>query len=1386
MRNLSLISDTVCDIDVQSSAIPQHPRSARLCSDSDTGNVYIADVAQGTVCCITSNNQVLWTENLMQSSGDCLDSDSCIADIAFLQENEALCVSSSSGQLLLVSSPTDVQEIGRLEEGIACSAWSPDQEFLAICTTARQLTIMSKDWEVLAEESLDATLEPIEDPDRSPGVDLQIGGASIIWSGDGKYFATVCSSSAEGNEACNLKVWDREGCELHAVGAAPQGLHCVLAWQPNGRHLYAAHTLAEHHRVVLYETNGLEHGGFDVPTSGTLTQLSWSSDSELLAVVLSEAPAHNSKGHKDIVQIWHRSNWHWYLKQEQVYPGGRGVRVCWDEVVPLRLHICSGLTWYRQVELYMDRCVSNNGTAAVVDGNTVLINPLQRALVPPPMCAVALQFPGPVQCLAFGEHEGCEVLAGVTSSGELAVLQAKEGDLWEPTTEAELDQLEADGLHHPTLHPHLTPLDSPLGHTAIIRCAVWLSGTSLLLVGSPSLETGKTACDHRDILIRLDVSWGHLQTAAITGTSRAAGSIKLAVRAAEGGALLQMQDGSLWLFGQAGQGLTPCDPQASFPVPCPFMVPTPLVALQQLGGDAAPAVGLSDGGQLYWGSSPIQGACTSVAVRGEGPGGPFLLFTTRGSVLHTVPFALLGLQAAKPLPAKTAVPANKGVGAGKYKNLYTAMHAAMRPQGAQQARGVTTRAVEQGSRLVAAPPQGCRVVLQMPRGNLEGICPRVLVLAGIAAHLQAHEYGEAFELTSNNRVDLNVLVDYNWPDFLHHADDFVKEVQYDQDIVDLLAGLKPESVTAEGGLYAAALPPAPQLPHTDALSSFTPAADGLQAVEDLPQAKKVELVATAVRTALLAGPGGQGRSLRPILTSYAVVGELEGALATVKQVKESQLASGGNADSATTDGVDDSDDLAAPVGKSTQLTAEQGLKHLLLTVDVERLYRTALGMYDVQLAYMVVAHSQRDPGEYLMELQHLVAAPSAYLRHHAMDMHLGRFDKALQHLVAAGPEHFPKALQLARAKGLLRILLQLVGDNLDNRKEVLVVYGEVLSQRNLQEDSAVAFTAAGDLPRALESYKAAGHWQMALTLAGRLGWGEGQVRRLAAELVEALTCMQHLPAAAALAVQYLADVDNGVSLLTQAREWREALRIAYKHNREDLVSTVVAPASAEAAANAVSDVREERERVAKYLTRLKEVRHKRSAMEAALAAEDDEAQPSGRDFDDTASEASSAVSGMSAYARSTTTAATMATGASTHPASTVGGKKPYKRKQKKDKGGRIRQGSPEEERALGQHIAALAPSPKQLTETSQLTELLTLLGHESDARVLQQQLSLLLTEQQAAQQYISDNPPPEPPSHLQHHQNSQATRTQACPDAVDWKWDILRPASLSRHNIPTI
>ena len=83
--------------------------------------------------------------------------------------------------------------------------------------------------------------------------------------------------------------------------------------------------------------------------AGSLNQMAWSSNSELLAVVLSAASSSSQASHKDIMQVWHRSNWHWYLKQEQVYSSAQGLRVCWDEVAPFRLHICSGVGWYKQV-----------------------------------------------------------------------------------------------------------------------------------------------------------------------------------------------------------------------------------------------------------------------------------------------------------------------------------------------------------------------------------------------------------------------------------------------------------------------------------------------------------------------------------------------------------------------------------------------------------------------------------------------------------------------------------------------------------------------------------------------------------------------------------------------------------------------------------------------------------------------------------------------------------------------------------------------------------------------------------------------------------------------------------------------------------------------------
>ena len=63
---------------------------------------------------------------------------------------------------------------------------------------------------------------------------------------------------------------------------------------------------------------------------------------------------------------------------------------------------------------------------------------------------------------------------------------------------------------------------------------------------------------------------------------------------------------------------------------------------------------------------------------------------------------------------------------------------AVRPTAAHAAASsIVTRAVEAGAQLLAAPPHDVRVIMQLPRGNLETVAPRALVLAAIADSLQA-------------------------------------------------------------------------------------------------------------------------------------------------------------------------------------------------------------------------------------------------------------------------------------------------------------------------------------------------------------------------------------------------------------------------------------------------------------------------------------------------------------------------------------------------------------------------------------------------------------------------------------------------------------------------
>ena len=65
----------------------------------------------------------------------------------------------------------------------------------------------------------------------------------------------------------------------------------------------------------------------------------------------------------------------------------------------------------------------------------------------------------------------------------------------------------------------------------------------------------------------------------------------------------------------------------------------------------------------------------------------------------------------------------------------------------------------------------------MPRGNLEGIQPRILLLKTVVRLIKKVRYGKAFKLLRQHKLDINLLYDVDPENFLKSMNKFVKQVK---------------------------------------------------------------------------------------------------------------------------------------------------------------------------------------------------------------------------------------------------------------------------------------------------------------------------------------------------------------------------------------------------------------------------------------------------------------------------------------------------------------------------------------------------------------------------------------------------------------------------------
>uniref|UniRef100_A0A8C1Q8N6 Elongator complex protein 1 n=1 Tax=Cyprinus carpio TaxID=7962 RepID=A0A8C1Q8N6_CYPCA len=470
----------------------------------------------------------------------------------------------------------------------------------------------------------------------------------------------------------------------------------------------------------------------------------------------------------------------------------------------------------------------------------------------------------------------------------------------------------------------------------------------------------------------------------------------------------------------------------------------------------------------------------------------------------------------------------------------------------------TVRKVERGSRIVSVVPQDTRLILQMPRGNLETIHHQALVLAQLRKWLDGLRFKDAFECMRKLRINLNLIYDHNPTVFLANIEMFLKQIDSINYINLFLTELKEEDTTTT--MY-----PCPSRSASSSVSG--------------KGGKKVDIICDALRSTM--------ETLDPqkyclcILTSHVrkTTPELELALQKVHELRVN------------------------PPSGSSSVSAEEALKYLLFLVNVNELYEHSLGTYDFDLVLMVAEKSQKDPKEYLPFLNMLKTLEPNYQRY-TIDKHLKRYRKAIHHLSKCGEEHFTELLNLVKDQRLYSDALELYSLNSEQYKTLSVAYAEHLVEQQQAEQAGLLLWRCGENARALQAFVSCTSWRNALAVATHIPLPPEQLALLARDLAEKLLEARRHKQAALCLEQYAKDCEEAISALIQGAAWEEALRLIYLYNRQDIIETDLKSALLDAHSNQTSFLESQKALFIRHKNRLAVVQELKAKARLELFDED--------------------------------------------------------------------------------------------------------------------------------------------------------------------------------------
>ena len=1076
-----------------------------------------------------------------------------------------------------------VQE-GIVDSGIASAVWNPEQTIVIIVTNNNSILAMSNTWDVLQEIPIESRVP------MSP--------CSISWRADGEYM-TLLSVDAE-DSVTKVRIYNKD-LEFVSMGrnvaegqaSMLKGLGTTVAFGSNGSLIAVPQQrVKRNHQIALLEKNGLRHSDIDVKCpplpagydEWEISSLHWDLPSTLLAVGLTavkEGKADPNSKSPGVVQLYYRNNYFWYLKYQWSDIGLKCLG--FDAEIIGRLYLSQShqhLPVIRIIDVAWDVTTSTTPDAStvVVNGTDLLITPLGISLVPPPMSRYRVSLTNACLQSSFWQHTTWGLVC-LCDNYSIALIQGD--DVGNPSVIGNInlfneaksyEQIDLTALKFRSICAQkctedvvcIAAVGNRVGSVRNSADTFDDDFDEILLLyynlTSAKVETMKLRVCVAGKITRI-LPWPRNRSdddapsMAICMLSTRSSTYEVVNMTINETADETVQDFHEYIKNTEGM---------TIPETC-----THLALINDSNDSDHPvvkAIGLSTRNRLYCGEALIMAGVSSFTIN-EMLG--LLLYTTVGTRPHLHFIALSTLVSLDPL--------QMGV------DQHILDSAEPRP-------------IERGGRIITSVPGDPKVIIQLPRGNLETFEPRAITLLKIRKLLDREDFFVCLQLLRRQRIDLNYIVDYSQTLFFRNVHKLaINAVEAKSgDLLNLLIS------SLEGSDVTVYKYPTP-------LALATSTAITMENKESGDN--KINQVCIAIRAALLPllNQGNEG-ALNPILCTYARQKPplLIEALELIKTSCQ-------NSSSVS----------------QQQSKLQNAIKFLVFLKDSAVLFDAALANCDFDMAKAIARQCQMDPKVYMPLIERFEAIGRGYhsdpkafqynKMHHSVHIHLKQHEAAItwgvkcieslmtynnslqsdsaDEAASIGNESLAITKESNLYEHTLPLLTSLVHSNSaaivdpsiqKYAKELLrlvrVAYATKCVSNNNYKEAITAYLSL-DPPMVNEAVRAArqdNNWANALLIAGRFQRTNSNISpiKIAQEIVSSHREVLEQSdtggyedsdfqdndsngdkniEAATICVDYCQDIEGAIQILLMSKKWNLAVQITMKHNRYDLAQSDVGP-----------------------------------------------------------------------------------------------------------------------------------------------------------------------------------------------------------------------------------